>query len=95
VCRERGIPVWCGGLLETGIGRAANVALASLPGFTLPADLGASRRYFHEDLIEPEVIVRSDGTVEVPASPGLGVHVVERLVEKYTVRTETLSAARR
>lgn len=94
LCRERGIPVWCGGLLETGIGRAANIALASLPGFTLPADLGASRRYFHEDLIEPEVIVGSDGTVAVPDSPGLGFHVVDSLVEKYTVRAETLPAPR-
>jgi O-succinylbenzoate synthase len=90
VCRERGMPVWCGGLLETGIGRAANIALASLPGFTLPADLGASRRYFAEDVIEPEVVVKRDGTVDVPSSPGLGFQVMERLVEKYTVRGETL-----
>jgi o-succinylbenzoate synthase len=91
LCLSRGMPVWCGGLLETGIGRAANIALASLPGFTLPADLGASRRYFHEDLIEPEVTVKRDGTVDVPTSPGLGFHVIERLVEKYTVRMETVS----
>lgn len=93
VCRERGMPVWCGGMLETGIGRSANIALASLPGFTLPADLGASRRYFHQDLIEPEVTVHPDGTVDVPASPGLGVHVIERLVEEYTVRKDVLPAS--
>ena len=91
VCLERGVPVWCGGLLETGVGRAANVALASLPGFTLPADLGASRRYFREDVIEPEVTVNRDGTVDVPSAPGLGFRVVERIVEKYTVRTATRS----
>ncbi len=90
LCRERGIPLWCGGLLETGIGRAANIALASLPGFTLPADLGASRRYFQEDLIEPEVEVAPDGTVTVPSRPGLGFTVVERVGEKYTLRTATL-----
>jgi O-succinylbenzoate synthase len=88
LCLERGMPVWCGGMLETGIGRAANIALAALPGFTLPADLGASRRYFHEDLIEPEVTVKPDGTVDVPTAPGLGFHVVERLVERHTVRRE-------
>lgn len=92
LCRERGIPVWCGGLLETGIGRAANIALASLPGFTLPADMGASRRYFHEDLIDPEVEVEPDGTVRVPSSPGLGFAVRELAVAKYTVRAETLWA---
>jgi len=91
ICRERRIPVWCGGFLETGIGRAANIASASLPGFTLPADLGASRRYFHEDLIDPEVEVSPDGTVDVPAGPGLGFTVVERVVEKYTLRAETLT----
>ncbi len=92
VCRERRIPVWCGGFLETGIGRAANIALASLPGFTLPADLGASRRYFREDLIDPEVEVNPDGTVDPPPGPGLGFTVVERVVEKYTLRTETFPA---
>lgn len=92
LCSERGVPVWCGGFLETGIGRAANVALCSLPGFTLPADLGASRRYFHEDLIEPWVEVNPDGTVDVPTGPGLGFAVVERLVDKYTLRAETFRA---
>ncbi|HXX37317.1 MAG TPA: o-succinylbenzoate synthase [bacterium] len=92
VCRSRGIPVWCGGFLETGVGRAANVALSSLENFTLPADLGASRRYFHEDIIDPWVEVNADGTVDVPAGPGLGVAVVEPLVEKYTLRKETFRA---
>jgi len=92
VCRAHNIPVWCGGFLETGIGRAANIAIASLPGFTLPADLGASRRYFHEDVIEPWVEVNPDGTVDVPTKPGLGFTIVERLVDKYTVRKETFRA---
>jgi o-succinylbenzoate synthase len=90
--RERGIHLWCGGLLETGIGRAANIALASLPGFTLPADLGASRRYFREDVIDPEVHVAADGTVAVPSRPGLGFTVLEPVVETYTLRKETLRA---
>jgi O-succinylbenzoate synthase len=92
VCRERQVPVWCGGMLETGIGRAANIALASLPGFTLPADLGASRRYFYEDLIDPEVEVQADGTVDVPTGCGLGVAVVEPRVEQCTLRVETFRA---
>ncbi len=88
-CRERQVPLWCGGMLETGIGRAASIALASLPGFTLPADLSASRRYFYEDLIDPQVEVNPDGTVDVPAGPGLGFTVVEPAVERYTLRTAT------
>jgi O-succinylbenzoate synthase len=92
LCLARRVPVWCGGFLETGIGRAANIAIASLPGFTLPADLGASRRYFHEDLIEPWVEVDRDGTVAVPTGPGLGVAVVERLVDAYTLRKEVFRA---
>ena len=72
VAREHEVPVWCGGMLETGIGRAANVALAALPGFTLPGDTSASDRYFEQDLTEPFVL-ESDGTMEVPTGPGLGV----------------------
>jgi O-succinylbenzoate synthase len=72
-CRDRGVPVWCGGMLETGIGRAANVALASLPGFTYPADISASERYWRRDITEPFVLRGS--TIEVPSGPGLGVTV--------------------
>ncbi len=72
-CRERGVPVWCGGMLETGVGRAANVALAALPGFTFPADISASERYWRRDITEPFVLQGS--TIEVPAGPGLGVTV--------------------
>lgn len=71
-CRERGVPVWCGGMLETGVGRAVNLALAAMPGFTLPGDTSASSRYFHEDLTEPFELA-PDGTMAVPTGPGLGV----------------------
>jgi O-succinylbenzoate synthase len=73
VCRDRGVPVWCGGMLETGIGRAANVALAALPGFTFPADISASERYWRRDITEPFVLTGS--SIEVPTGPGLGVSV--------------------
>lgn len=92
VCQQRGIPVWCGGLLETGIGRAANLALASLPNFRLPSDLSASDRYYHEDLIDPPVTLNGDGTVTVPSTPGLGVHVRLDRVEQHTVRKATFKA---
>jgi O-succinylbenzoate synthase len=72
VCAAQGVPVWCGGMLETGVGRAANLAVASLPGFTLPADLSASDRYFHRDITSPFVLV--DGHLSVPDGPGIGVH---------------------
>ncbi len=72
LCYSRGIPVWCGGMLESGIGRAHNIALASLGGFSLPGDISASSRYFARDLIVPEVSVAADGTVEVPRGSGLG-----------------------
>jgi len=89
VCRSRGVPVWCGGMLETGIGRAANLALAALPGFTLPGDTSASRRYFHEDLTEP-IEMDSDGTMAVPQGPGLGVEPRPERLTACTVRKELL-----
>jgi O-succinylbenzoate synthase len=89
---ERGIPVWCGGMLETGIGRAHNIALASLPAFTLPGDVSASKRYWTEDIIEPEVVVSSEGEIVVPSTPGRGYEVKTGLVEKLTVRREEVRA---
>lgn len=86
VCRDAGVPVWCGGMLETGIGRAANVALAALPNFTLPGDLSASDRYFAEDLTEPFNLV--DGHLQVPAGPGLGVTVQLDILERRTTLVE-------
>ena len=90
-CRERGVPVWCGGMLETGLGRASNLALASLPGFTLPGDTSASERYFTEDLTEPFVL-DPDGTMSVPDGPGLGVDPLPERLEACTVRLERIRA---
>lgn len=88
VCLARGIPVWCGGMLESGIGRLANVHLQTLPGFTLPGDTSASARYFAEDLIDPPVTVAADGTVAVPEGPGIGHEIVWPRVERATVARE-------
>jgi o-succinylbenzoate synthase len=84
LCAARSIPVWCGGMLESGIGRAHNIALASLQGFTLPGDISASSRYFERDLISPEVTVASDGTVAVPDAAGLGFEVDTFYIERQT-----------
>jgi O-succinylbenzoate synthase len=84
LCRARAVPVWCGGMLESGIGRLANVHLQSLPGFTLPGDTAASARYFEEDLVDPPVTVSREGTITVPAGPGLGHEIVWPRVEKAT-----------
>ncbi len=84
LCAARNIPVWCGGMLESGIGRAHNIALASLRGFTLPGDISASSRYFAHDLISPEVTVASDGTVAVPDAIGLGFDVELGFIERQT-----------
>src|ERR687889_521742 len=93
VCREAGVPVWCGGMLESGIGRAHNIAMATLRGFTLPGDVSASSRYWAEDVIEPEVTVTPHGTIVAPDAPGLGFEIKRDLVESLTVRSEKLSAA--
>lgn len=83
LCYEREMPVWCGGLLESGIGRAANLAVASLPGFTLPGDISASDRYWGEDVIEEVFTLNADGTIDVPNRPGLGVTVLRDRLEKF------------
>jgi O-succinylbenzoate synthase len=85
-CRTRDVPVWCGGMLETGIGRAHNIAISSLTGFTLPGDVSASKRYWNEDIIEPEVEVTPRGTIHVPTSPGIGYEVRHARIEELTVR---------
>src|SRR5476651_184716 len=90
--QERGIPVWCGGMLETGIGRAHNVALSSLPNFSLPGDVSASARYWVEDIIEPEVTVSSTGEIEVPTGIGSGFTIRRDRIEALTVRRQTLKA---
>jgi o-succinylbenzoate synthase len=91
VCQQNGIPVWCGGMLESGIGRAHNIALSTLPNFTLPGDVTASKRYWHEDIIEPEVTVSAQGTIAVPNGPGIGYAPRLDRIEKFTVRTEHLA----
>ncbi len=92
---ERGIPVWCGGMLETGIGRAHNIALSSLPNFTLPGDVSASSRYWTQDIIEPEVTVSSKGEIVVPTAAGRGFEVRRDRIEALTVRRQTLRAKAR
>ncbi|HEU5235524.1 MAG TPA: o-succinylbenzoate synthase, partial [Pyrinomonadaceae bacterium] len=92
LCYENNIPVWCGGMLESGIGRAHNIALASLPGFSLPGDISASSRYFARDLIKPEVTVDNDGRVAVPKAPGLGFEVDLDYINSKTVSAEQVLA---
>ena len=86
ICRTSGVPVWCGGMLESGIGRAHNIAMSTLPGFTLPGDVSASKRYWHEDIIEPAVEVTPQGTIIVPEGPGIGFEVKTERIEKMAVR---------
>lgn len=90
LCCDRGIPTWCGGMLESGIGRAHNLALASLPGFTLPGDISASSRYFERDVIVPEVTVAADGTAEVPRGPGIGFEVDLDFIESCSETAEQI-----
>lgn len=92
VARQNNIPVWCGGMLETGIGRSHNIALSTLPGFTLPGDVSASKRYWKEDIIEPPVEVSPEGFIKVPQTPGRGFALKPDLIEKLTVRKQTLRA---
>jgi O-succinylbenzoate synthase len=90
ICAQHGVPVWCGGMLETGVGRALNLALAALPNFKLPSDLSASNRYYNPDLIDPPFDINPDGTLSVPTGPGLGVHIVPERLQKLTVRSDAL-----
>src|SRR5437667_386024 len=92
LCQANKLPVWCGGMLESGIGRAHNVALSTLENFKLPGDVSASRRYWKEDIIEPEVEVTRQGTITVSDEPGTGYRIREDLIEKLTTRKETLRA---
>ena len=90
VAQHLGIPVWCGGMLETGIGRAHNIALSSLPNFSLPGDVSASKRYWAQDIIEPEVTVNPSGTITVPTTPGSGFAVQADRIEQHTVRHQSI-----
>jgi len=90
-CAFENIPVWHGGMLESGIGRAGNVALASLPNFTLPGDISASKRYYKEDIVEPEFVINNDGTMDVPTGTGIGVEVNIKKLEKVTVTEKSFT----
>jgi O-succinylbenzoate synthase len=90
LCQQHGIPVWCGGMLETGIGRAHNIALSTLPNFRLPGDVSASKRYWAEDIVEPEIEVSSRGTIPARDVAGTGYEVKTELIRRLTVRTETI-----
>src|SRR6185503_12871827 len=92
LCRARNVPVWHGGMLESGIGRAHNLHLSTLPGFTLPGDVAASKRYFVPDLIEPPIEVRPDGTIDIPPGPGIGVTPVPDRGRQVTVRATRFHA---
>jgi O-succinylbenzoate synthase len=88
VCRGKNVPVWCGGMLESGIGRAHNIAMATLAGFTLPGDVSASERYWEEDVIEPPVTITPRGTIIAPHAPGIGYQVDRARIDKVSVRKE-------
>ena len=92
ICQSQNIPVWCGGMLESGIGRAHNIALSALQNFHLPGDVSASKRYWKEDIIEPEVEVSSQGMIAISHQPRTGYRIKEDLIEKLTVRKETIRA---
>ncbi len=91
-CRARDVPVWCGGMLETGVGRASNLAIASLPGFTLPGDISASDRYYRRDITNERFVLNSDSTIDVPDRPGLGVTIAEEALKQFTLSKVTLKA---
>ncbi len=88
LARERDVPLWCGGMLESGVGRLANVHLQTLRGFNLPGDTSASQRYFDEDLVDPPVTVSPEGTIRVPSGPGIGHEIVWSRVERATLHCE-------
>jgi O-succinylbenzoate synthase len=90
VARLNGIPVWCGGMLESGVGRAHNIAMSTLAGFMLPGDVSASARYWSEDIIDPEVVVSPRGTIKAPEAPGIGFQVRLDRIDRATSRFETL-----
>jgi O-succinylbenzoate synthase len=85
LCRDASMPVWCGGMLETGIGRASNVALASLPNFVLPGDISASDRYYARDITNERFVLNSDSTIDVPRGVGLGMTIDEDALKKFSL----------
>jgi O-succinylbenzoate synthase len=92
ICRTQGMPVWCGGMLETGVGRASNLAIASLPGFILPGDISASDRYFTRDITNERFTLNPDSTIDVPTAPGLGITMDKKALEQYMLAILELKA---
>jgi O-succinylbenzoate synthase len=84
-CLERNVPVWCGGMLETGVGRASNLAIASLPGFILPGDISASDRYYQRDITNERFVLNDDSTIDVPTGPGLGITIDQEALAQFTL----------
>jgi len=93
LCEAKNIPVWCGGMLESGVGRAHNIHLAALPNFVFPHDISASRRYYKEDIVEPPFDITDEGVIPVPEGPGIGVEVLEDRIQKATRRHKVLKPA--
>ena len=91
-CQVRNVPVWCGGMLETGVGRASNLAIASLPGFILPGDISASDRYYQRDITNERFVLNNDSTIDVPTGPGLGITIDEKALKQFTLSEITLKA---
>src|SRR5687768_9281392 len=91
-CRERNVPVWCGGMLETGVGRASNLAIASLPGFVLPGDISASDRYYQQDITNERFVLNDDSTLDVPSKPGLGITIDSDALKQFTLSEVFLKA---
>jgi O-succinylbenzoate synthase len=90
LCQPVSVPVWCGGMLETGVGRASNLALASLPGFTLPGDISATERYYAEDITRERFSLNEDSTIDVPTAPGLGVTMDTEALGRVTMARVTV-----
>ena len=91
-CRVRNVPVWCGGMLETGVGRASNLAIASLPGFVLPGDISASDRYYQRDITHERFVLNEDSTIDVPSKPGLGITIDNDALKQFTLSEVFLKA---
>jgi O-succinylbenzoate synthase len=91
-CLARNVPVWCGGMLETGVGRASNLAIASLPGFILPGDISASDRYYQRDITNERFVLNDDSTIDVPNGHGLGTTIDEEALRQFTLSEITLKA---
>jgi O-succinylbenzoate synthase len=87
ICQDAGVPVWCGGMLETGVGRAGNLAIASLPNFSLPGDISATDRYYAQDITNERFSLNPDSTIDVPTGPGLGVTIDQAAVDRFALRT--------